>query len=191
MSSCAAREMVKFPFIATNLCRGVVITIAFALGFGVSAPVCAQKTSSPDLGNAEVFVTSSSNVDFVGMANTDGHGHFMLNGVPAGGINVVVRRNGVVIARGAAVTEGGSLNEAQMLNIRLVPPENTLKSVPIGAMSQTSQPVASGNRVATDSASSASGSSSAANRGVRGKPTKKPKKKSTKKSTPAKKKPPR
>ncbi len=92
--------------------------------------VKAADTGALDLANAEVIVTSSSNTTYVGMANTDNQGRFVLNGVPAGGINVVIRRNGQVIAQGAGVTAGGNLSEAQVLNITVAPLPNALKSSP-------------------------------------------------------------
>ena len=57
------------------------------------------------------------------MTNTDALGRFSLAGVPAGGIAVQVRRNGVLIARGAAVFPGGQINQAQLLHIELVSAE--------------------------------------------------------------------
>ncbi len=84
-----------------------------------------------DLSNAEVIVKSSSDPRYVGMTNSDAQGRFSLNGVPAGGINVTVRRKGQLIGYGSAVFSGGNLNEAQMLNIELGPvPNQNSKSVP-------------------------------------------------------------
>jgi hypothetical protein len=88
------------------------------------------QTGSLDLSNAEVIVTSSSNTSFIGMTNTDAKGQFVLKGVPAGGINVVIRRNGQIIAQGAGILNNGSLNEAQALKIVVAPPSDTLKSHP-------------------------------------------------------------
>jgi hypothetical protein len=105
------------------------VLLAFCMSTSLSA-VWAAQTPVLDLSNAEVIVTSSSNTSYVGMANTDAQGRFSLNGVPAGGINVVIRRNGAIIAQGAGVTAGGNLNEAQELNIMVAPLPNTLKSGP-------------------------------------------------------------
>lgn len=111
----------------TTLKKKLVVTTFLGLAVtGLS--VQAAPTALVDISNAEVIVTSSSNTAYVGMANTDDQGRFVLNGVPAGGVNVVIRRNGVVIAQGAAVTTGGNLNEAQELNITVAPLSNTLKA---------------------------------------------------------------
>ena len=80
------------------------------------------------IANAEVRVTSSGNGAYLGMTNADAQGRFSLAGVPAGGINVQVWRNGVLIARGAAVIAGNLLNQAQLLHIELVSPEAQPKS---------------------------------------------------------------
>jgi hypothetical protein len=85
-------------------------------------------TPSVDLSNAEVIVKSSSALGYVGMTNTDGQGHFSLNGVPAGGINVIVRRKGQIIGQGTGVFAGGNLSEAQILNIVLAPISNVTKT---------------------------------------------------------------
>lgn len=105
------------------------IVIAFSVAISPFA-VKAADTGAVDLANAEVIITSSSNASYVGMTNTDNQGRFVLNGVPAGGISVVIRRDGQVIAQGAGVTAGGNLSEAQVLNIVVAPLSNTLKSTP-------------------------------------------------------------
>lgn len=101
---------------------------------GASAARAARTTSSRpaavDISKAEVILTSSSDKTYVGMTNTDAQGRFSLNGVPAGGINVVIRRNGRVIAQGSGVFVGGDLSEAQVLNIALVPASNFSKRAP-------------------------------------------------------------
>ncbi len=79
----------------------------------------APQAEAVDLSNAEVIVTSSSDNTYTGMTNTDSQGRFSLNGVPAGGISVVVRRKGQIIAQGAGVFEGGNLSEARTLDIVL------------------------------------------------------------------------
>jgi len=86
----------------------------------------APSTSKPaagalDLANAEVFVTSSTDPAYIGMTNTDAQGRFSLNGVPAGGVTVVVRRKGQIIAQGAGVFPGGNLNDTHELNVILAP----------------------------------------------------------------------
>lgn len=90
----------------------------------------APRTGAADMANAEVIVTSSSNTSYVGMTNTDDQGRFSLNGVPAGGINVVVRRKGQIIAEGAGVFAGGNLGEAQVLHIVVEPPTTHRKPGP-------------------------------------------------------------
>lgn len=111
-----------------NFNRGLLVLLPLSLLATTSSFVQADQPMPVDFSNAEVIVTSSSNTAFVGMVNTDAQGRFILNGVPAGGISLVIRRNGVVIAHGAGVTEGGSLNEAQVLDITLVPISSSLKS---------------------------------------------------------------
>ena len=82
------------------------------------------------IANAEVLITSSGNVRYLGMTNTDAQGRFSLDGVPAGGVSVLVRRNGVLVARGAGMFKGGSMNQAQLLHIELVAPEVEPKTGP-------------------------------------------------------------
>ncbi|MDP1935908.1 MAG: Ig-like domain-containing protein [Hylemonella sp.] len=79
--------------------------------------------SAAEIANAEVLVTSSGNVRYQGMTNTDAQGRFSLTGVPSGGISVVVRRNGVLLARGSAMFAGGDFSQAQLLHVDLVTPE--------------------------------------------------------------------
>jgi hypothetical protein len=55
------------------------------------------------LGDAEVEVKSSTDTEYTGMTNTDQEGNFAISGVPRGGINVTVRKNGQVVGRGSAV----------------------------------------------------------------------------------------
>lgn len=86
-----------------------------------------------DLANAEVIVTSASNPGYVGMTNTDAQGGFTLSGVPSGGVSVLVRRDGVLIARGAGVFSAGELTQAQLLDIVLVPAEVAPKQGTAGA----------------------------------------------------------
>ena len=81
-----------------------------------------------DLSNAEVIITSSTNADYVGMTNTNEQGRFSLNGVPAGGIHVVIRRNGEVVAEGGTVATGGDLSDAQIIGVVVAPPSMSLKS---------------------------------------------------------------
>ena len=94
-------------------------------------PVSAYSgTATPNLSNAEVIVKSSVNTSYVGMTNTDSRGHFILKGVPTGGINVFVRRNNQIIAQGSAIFKGGSLSEIEVANYIAPPPSNALKSSP-------------------------------------------------------------
>jgi hypothetical protein len=102
---------------------------------GAGAAAASSTTPTPqtravDLANAEVIVTSSSDLNYVGMTNTDSQGRFTLNGVPAGGINVSVRRRGQIIAQGACVSAGGELSEAQVLNVDLAPMPKLKKQIP-------------------------------------------------------------
>lgn len=105
-----------------------------ALSGAVKTPnmkTSAPKSTTVNLANAEVMVTSSSDTNYIGMTNTDPQGQFTLNGVPAGGINVVVRRHGRIVAQGADVFAGGNLSEAQVLNI-VVAPMSKLKKQTAG-----------------------------------------------------------
>ena len=104
--------------------RAAASTAASAAGAAATAGTAALRAiTAADIANAEVHISSSGNTRYVGMTNTDGQGRFSLAGVPAGGINVLVRRNGVLIARGAAVFAGGQINQAQLLHIELVSAE--------------------------------------------------------------------
>ena len=94
------------------------------------APGATKALSAAEIANAEVLVTSTGNMRYLGMTNTDARGRFSLDGVPAGGVSVVVRRNGVVVARGAGLFSGGNLNQAQLLHIDLVSPEVQPKTGP-------------------------------------------------------------
>ena len=94
----------------------------------VSSATSVIHAAEIDLSNAEVIVTSSTNAAYVGMTNTNAQGKFALNGVPAGGIHVEIRRNGETIAQGGAVTAGGNLSEAQVVGIVVVPASSSIKS---------------------------------------------------------------
>lgn len=83
-----------------------------------------------DISNAEVIVKSSANTAFVAMTNTDATGRFSLKNIPAGGINVVIRRKNKIIAQGATIFAGGNLSETQVSNILAAPASNTLKAGP-------------------------------------------------------------
>jgi hypothetical protein len=126
---------------AATMAQSSALTGAAAVpALGLSAPDQARaagrrgpSTQAPkpaDIANAEVFVTSSGNVRYTGMTNTDAQGRFSLEGVPAGGISVQVVRNGRLVARGAGLFQGGSLNQAQLLHIELVAPDIQPKAGP-------------------------------------------------------------
>ena len=55
---------------------------------------------------AEVEIVSSTDASFRAVSNADKDGVFTLKKVPAGGIEVTVRRKGDVLGRGAAVLDG-------------------------------------------------------------------------------------
>ena len=95
---------------------------------GNRAAAAPRTLSAIGLANAEVLITSSGNSRYLGMTNTDAQGRFSLSGVPAGGVNVLVRRGGVVVARGSGLFDGGDLNQAQLLHIGLVTPETEPKT---------------------------------------------------------------
>lgn len=80
--------------------------------------------SASDIANAEVRVYSSTLPHYRGMTNTDGQGRFSLSGVPAGSLMVEVWRQGQLRARGSSNSaSGGSLNQAQLLNVELLSPD--------------------------------------------------------------------
>ena len=66
------------------------------------------------------------------MTNTDKQGNFVLNGVPAGGVLIQIRRNGQIIAEGSGVFPGGALGTPQVLQIGLAPPPVSTKTAPQG-----------------------------------------------------------
>lgn len=108
--------------------RRAVATLA--AGATPPAPAAPAAPSPQALAHAEVRVRSSGNPNWVGMVNTDAQGRFTLSGVPAGGIDVEVRRDGRLIARGGAVFGGGQLNQAQLMQIELLSPEQPMKLAP-------------------------------------------------------------
>ncbi len=63
----------------------------------------AAAVTPESIANAEVEVRASTNVEYKGNTNTDRRGSFAISGVPRGGINVVVQKNGQVVGVGSAV----------------------------------------------------------------------------------------
>lgn len=116
---------------APTLLRAQALSAPSQLRAASRASSAARVIVAADIADAEVLVTSSGNVRYLGMTNTDAQGRFSLSGVPAGGINVLVRRNGVLLARGAGVFAGGNLNQAQLVQIELVSPEILPKAGPV------------------------------------------------------------
>src|SRR5262249_51522707 len=57
------------------------------------------------IAGAQVEVTSSTDLGYRGQTNTDSQGAYRISGVPYGGINGTVRRDGQVVARGTGVLE--------------------------------------------------------------------------------------
>lgn len=55
------------------------------------------------IANAEVTVTSSTDLAFLGMTNTDSQGRYRVTAVPYGGITVTVRKSGQVVAQTSGV----------------------------------------------------------------------------------------
>ena len=94
------------------------------------APAATPAVTASQLANAEVIIRSSVNHRYVGMTNTDAKGNFTLSGVPAGGVSVVVRRDGKIIAEGSGVFAGGSLSGPQVLSIVVAPPAASTKVSP-------------------------------------------------------------
>lgn len=62
----------------------------------------AQNPQGP-IANAQVAITSSTNLSFQGQATTDSQGNFSVSGVPYGGVTAIVTLGGQVVARGAAI----------------------------------------------------------------------------------------
>lgn len=125
----------KTKLVKLAVSGSLVLALAGTYGSAVLAQVRSNVTGALDmeaLANAEVIVSSSGNLNYRGMTNTDAQGRFNLSGVPAGGIDVLVRRNGVTVARGAAMFLGGDLNQAQLLHIGLVSPDVQPKNGPVG-----------------------------------------------------------
>ena len=87
-------------------------------------------TSGVDLTNAELLVTSSGDVRYLGMTNTDASGNFQLNNVPMGGINVQVRRHGQIIGRASGVLGTSTLDKAGLLQLQLAPVTPSSKTGP-------------------------------------------------------------
>jgi hypothetical protein len=96
------------------------------------APSPGKHPTGADLAKAEVIVRSSTNHRYIGMTNADKHGNFVLNGVPAGGVDVVVRRKGRILAQGAGIFPGGPLGTKQVLQILLASPQAPPKKKPNG-----------------------------------------------------------
>lgn len=74
------------------------------------------------LASAEVRVSSSGNPKYLGLTNTDPQGRFTLKGVPPGGINVEVWRNGRLVARGSELSAVPQ-STSETLHIDLRSPE--------------------------------------------------------------------
>ncbi|HEU4886575.1 MAG TPA: Ig-like domain-containing protein [Thermoanaerobaculia bacterium] len=67
---------------------------------------------------AEVEIISSTDPSFRAVTNADKHGVFTLKNVPAGGIEVTVRRKGDLLGHGAAVLDG----KERSYTIEILPP---------------------------------------------------------------------
>jgi hypothetical protein len=68
-----------------------------------SAATAARIITTVDYANAEVEVTSSGNVKYKGITNTDRRGNFSIGDVPPGGINITVRKKNRVLGRGTVL----------------------------------------------------------------------------------------
>jgi hypothetical protein len=110
------------PLVAAAVQRRAVSSVSLA-----RSTTSASATTPASFADAEVMIRSSSQLGWVGMVNTDERGRFEIRGVPAGGIEVTVRRQGLVIARGATVYSGGNLSEAQFAEIQLLTAETSPK----------------------------------------------------------------
>ncbi|QGZ42385.1 hypothetical protein IP92_04120 [Pseudoduganella flava] len=93
----------------------------------VTTAAVAPAPTAVTLANAEVRVTSSGNPQYVGMTNTDAQGRFTLAGVPPGGINVEIRRNGALLARGTGLSVAGAAG-SDTLQVQLVSPDAKQKN---------------------------------------------------------------
>jgi hypothetical protein len=79
--------------------------------------------------HAEVEVTCSRDRRFHRTVNTDKDGTFTLKNVPAGAINVTVRKKGVVVGVGSAVI-GDTADPSRPVRVDLQPPSEQPKSEP-------------------------------------------------------------
>jgi hypothetical protein len=70
---------------------------------------------------AEVEIRSSTDLRWKGHANTDHRGVFHLKKVPAGGVSVVLKRNGEIVGTGAAVFETGP-GKPNAVHLDITPP---------------------------------------------------------------------
>ena len=59
-----------------NICTKSIWIIAVILSF---ATLASAQPSVVDIANAEIIVLSSTDMDFRGMTNADGQGHFLLH----------------------------------------------------------------------------------------------------------------
>lgn len=94
---------------------------------GLRARSFARSSSSLDTANAEVHIRSSSNPDYQGMTNTDSQGEFSLNGVPGGGISVVIEKEGRIVGVGGGVVDTEDLSAANTLEIKVSAPNQEAK----------------------------------------------------------------
>lgn len=83
--------------------------------------------ASLETANAEVHILSSSNPDYQGMTNTDSRGNFSLNGVPAGGMSVVIEKEGRVVGVGGGVFTEDDLSAANTLEVKVNAPNEAKK----------------------------------------------------------------
>jgi hypothetical protein len=100
------------------------LTAAPSAQLAASTQLRAGRATAPAgsaLAGAEVRVTSSGNPRYRGMVNADAQGGFRLQGVPPGGINVEVWRDGSLLARGAAMI--GAVAAGAPLPVELVSPD--------------------------------------------------------------------
>ena len=68
----------------------------------------ASNTFVTTIANAEVEVVSSGNTSWKGNTNTDARGQFSLDSVPPGGLQITLRKRGVVVGTGAAYLDKNS-----------------------------------------------------------------------------------
>lgn len=96
-----------------------------------AAPMSEALPPALDLRGAEVMIRSSAQPGRVWMANADEAGNFAISGIPAGGVEVYVRRRGEVVAVGSGAFSGGNLTQRRLLSLIVNSPRQGIKMRPV------------------------------------------------------------